>query len=491
MRHSKPLALAFASFAAIAIAMACDVEEPAFELNKRYAQQDDTRCRGNNLGCQTNADCCSAQCDPLTRVCIPVLGTIPLGPCKEGGGSCAESTNCCSLSCNDDARLRPEDAGDFVGVCDSKLCISDNGTCFKDFQCCGGKCADGPNGKTCVPLNDTCRTSGNTCANDGECCSKVCRLGVCQHRASFCIQTNDTCADDEECCTGNCVLAPGRRLGTCAPSKVGGSCLVAGQLCGTSNTPSDGGNVSGCGGDCCSKTCATWSPTGVAVCQAPSGCRPEGETCRRSSDCCGGPGTTGGDWGVTCAKSSEDDVVGRCSAPTGSCKPAGSICSLSAICGGATNCCSGNAGTSSACKVDTLGVPRCVAVARDCANTTNQAGLACASSADCCNPAGTINCIPAATRDLPGSPPFVCATACVFPGGACSTNADCCPNSTCFPLAGSAVGVCRTQDGGLGCASLGQFCLAAPDSTPCCGGLTCNGVTRRCEQYTFGVPPAQ
>ena len=303
-----------------------------------------------------------------------------------------------------------------------------------------------------------------------------------------------------DCCGGVCTKTTGA-FGTCGqPSGGGAQCsMVDGTVCaGSPGTLLDGGivltdgGIPACGGDCCSRSCAPWGPTGVLICQPASGCHPVGELCRSSADCCGGPGVPGPlppSGKTTVCNITAPNVVGVCQNPQG-CKPNGDVCRLKTNqCNATDECCSGNVQQNDTCKQDILGVPRCT-------NTQCvQAGTACATSADCCN---GLPCVP----NPGGTPPFVCAAVkCEPAAGPCTTNADCCPGNICNIPVGGTKGSCATDlpppppdggtggggDGGTGtgdgggggggtCALYGQICTVAGD---CCNGIPCtNG---RCE----------
>jgi hypothetical protein len=428
-------------------------------------------CSAASAACATNADCCSANCDPTAHVC-----TNPTS-CKPAGGACTVATDCCGLVCNG-------------GTCGS-LCTSDGQACTANAECCGGSCAN----SVCAPLNPGCKTAGNACSNNGDCCSKQCKNGNCALQVSFCTQTGDACAADAECCGGICHKQPAATLGTCTEPKAPGTtgCLIAGQVCGAGAT-SDGGvpltdaGIPVCGGECCSRSCAPYGPTGVLVCQPPSGCHPTGEVCVVDTDCCGAPGVPGGNGSVKCSKD-PGAPVGRCDNGQ-SCRPAGAVCKLaSTSCNAENNCCAGNVNQDpNVCQQDLLGIPRCTGVG-DCADAGSLAGQPCATSADCCG----LPCLPNAD---PNGAPFICGTSCVQTGGACTTDADCCAGLPCKAPPGSTQGVCgdnNIPDGGTGgsggtagtggaggtagsagtgggCAYYGQNCTTAAD---CCNGVPC------------------
>ena len=283
-------------------------------------------CKPAGESCAAHGDCCSANCDPTLNTC----GT-PVGNCKPAGESCSAPTECCTLVCDG-------------GRCGSTACVSDNQACTSGAQCCSGTCTNA----LCQPLNADCKTAGNTCAAHGDCCSRYCSNGKCSGQPSFCYQTGDLCAADAECCTGICTKQSGAAVGTCTESNSPGTtgCLIAGQVCGGGAT-GDGGvvrndaGIPACGGECCSRSCAPYGPTGVLICQPPSGCRPTGEICRVDADCCGSPGLPGGNGSVRCSKSA-GEPVGRCDNGN-ACRGAGAVCKLATTsCNAENNCCAGN-----------------------------------------------------------------------------------------------------------------------------------------------------
>jgi hypothetical protein len=254
-------------------------------------------------------------------------------------------------------------------------------------------------------------------------------------------------------------------LGTCSatPPKGPANCgQVDGTFCGGGGACSDAGiklvdgGLPACGGPCCSRDCAPYGLTGVLICQPASGCHVVGDTCKSDNECCGSANLPNGPTKpVTCEKTG-NYPVGVCRNPIG-CKPDGDICKLKgSSCNASCDCCSGNCQNQDTCHQDILGVPRCSGPCQD-------AGGACASSANCCGKP----CVP----DNDGG--YTCVpTSCQSCGLSCSITADCCPGMSC--LSGKC-GPC--QDGGMPpCAQYGQLCNTGSD---CCNGVPCtNG---RCE----------
>lgn len=398
--------------------------------------------------------------------------------CLALGAACATAADCCAGTCSG-------------GVCNLPACTSDGQACSSDGACCSGICADAK----CAPLNTTCKTLNNACGADSECCSGLCRGGQCQV-SSFCGQVGDICDKGGDCCSGLCNVTNDAGLGhgTCgAPPTGAANCaLTDGMLCGAGGVVTDAGPPS-CGGDCCSRLCAPYGPTGVLVCQPATGCHVVGDLCTKDGDCCGSAGLPGGSGKPVTCDITPPATVGVCRNPMG-CKPDGNVCRLATMsCNASCDCCSGNCQNEDTCKLDSVGVPRCAPAA--CVGP----GEACASSASCCN---NLPCVP----NPGGTPPFVCFQAsCVPACGSCTVNADCCVGSSCVVPIGATQGTCGpcapgldggVGDGGMGdggtgdggvtdggtdagpvCALYGQQCTSDGD---CCNDVPCNSANAPC-----------
>jgi hypothetical protein len=387
-------------------------------------------CGVFGAACTDGTMCCSGTCDS-TGACAVNTTT-----CSMPGSSCSANTDCCSVRCEGN-------------VCSSSQCVADNTACTSNGQCCSGDC--GTNGK-CTPLSITCKTDGNPCGSGAECCSQFCNSGGMCGPSSYCVQDGDACAHDAECCGGECVMGTTGTLGLCSHPMPGSTNCSAGI---------DGTVCAGCG-DCCSRLCEVYQPTGVKVCQPAEGCRVDGDICRKDSDCCGAPGTgLPGDGHVTCLKVNATDPTGICRNPN-ACNPEGDVCHYQnyQTCGNSSaraDCCGGLGAQSGVCKLDALGVPRCFGLGTSCQMT----GQTCAYSGDCCNGAP---CVP----DMNGV--LHCGgTMCQPKGGMCTNDVDCCSGTSCVFQPGQTYGTC----GGTSmCANTGQTCS---DMNPCCAadGTTC------------------
>jgi hypothetical protein len=415
-------------------------------------------CTATGTACADGADaCCTGFCDELSGQCARVPGT-----CVAADGDCSVGPDCCSLSCID-------------FKCSGDQCVSDNESCDQDGECCSGVCTD----NACAPLNASCKTAGNVCATNAECCAGLCNdpdgdgTSTCNNAPSFCTIAGDACVTDGECCGGLCSKADGAALGLCqlVPSSGATGCESLGEVCGngadydpaTQELPT-------CGGECCSRACFPYGPTGVLICQPPSGCRPTGELCYEDSDCCGGPGQPDHSQANVMCRKEPGYNVGRCDNGN-MCAPAGAICRLQDVqCNATATCCAGNAIQDGVCQQDALGIPRCgisqcapndPTCGENCDPAT-KVGMTCASSADCCGNPCTA---------LPGTEAFVCGAACQMTGSTCTTNTDCCSGLPCVIPAGSTQGTCGNNQG---CADYGQACDA---NNLCCNDLPCsNGI---------------
>jgi hypothetical protein len=246
------------------------------------------------------------------------------------------------------------------------------------------------------------------------------------------------CAHANDCCTGSCTIADGATLGTCAEQPAGPAfCTgVDGVLCGSC-------------GDCCSRLCAPFGPTGVKICQPANGCHVTGDLCRRNQDCCGGTidDTLPGYGNVICDVPEGADI-GLCRNPSngpgpgGACNPQGNVCHykdyVCDISSARANCCGGLGAKGGVCQLDPLGIPRCNGLGDTC----REAGDTCASTDDCCD---NKPCVP----DTDGV--LRCGSGvCEKSGGSCTINADCCPGSVCLRPPGSTIGTCGGGDPGGG-----------------------------------------
>jgi hypothetical protein len=441
-------------------------------------------CTAYGGACTFGGSCCSGVCDTTSGTCASSIAA-----CAPATAACAGNTDCCSGAC-------------IGGKCGDVQCLTIGAACpVAGNACCTGNCSGG----TCQPIapTATCVTANNTCAANGDCCSGLCGAnGRCVLGSSYCIQTGDICYHANDCCGGICSAPNGQAVSSTNPGVCGQPSSGAVNCTGVDGSLCPGGNC----GNCCSRLCAPYGPTGVNICQPAQGCRVEGDLCRSNSDCCGAAGSgVLGDGSVVCSNSVNGGDVGVCMTPGptsagGTCVPEGDVCHYTTApyaCGVSSaraDCCGPQNPKFLACVLDPLGVPRCNAytgVNGDGGVGCVATGGACATAADCCN---GVPCVPGANGQLQ------CGTSCQASGQSCTTNADCCAGLPCVAPPGSIQGVCSpvntppppasdagtspdggpsdaatpaSDAGGYSCALFGQSCA----SLPCCSGTLCTGGT--------------
>jgi len=424
-------ALGVASAAALLLG-ACTVDNVV--ASRSAAGDAATGCALAVLGdaCQSNADCCSASCDPQRRVCVAAGGCDPVAArctsgatccsgrcardgqggsrcaaaragCAANGQACATAADCCSLGCSG-------------GSCTAALCRVANEPCSTAADCCSNVCKD----SRCV-AGGKCLTAGEDCRSGGDaaCCTRVC-LGASDGRlrciaGGVCRVEGEVCSEHAQCCNAQC------RAGHCA---VLTECAVVGEACTSSE-------------QCCSRACAD-DGTGFRSCHHLGGCLPAGELCRGDVQCCNQAAVGTG----VCRIENAALGIGHCQNP-GGCAPAGEICEP-----GTNECCPGNPEGMSRCQPSALGVKRCRhAPPPNC--IADEAP--CAFGDQCCNKV----CAP---RSPSGA--LVCSPGCLAQGEDCASNTDCC-HGTCDP------GVRRCAKAPATCAALGASCAV---NTDCCSG---------------------
>jgi hypothetical protein len=230
--------------------------------------------------------------------------------------------------------------------------------------------------------------------------------------------------------------------------------------------------------------------TKASVCQLAEGCRIQGDTCYKDSDCCGATGSgLPGAGDVTCQiVAGTNPKVGFCTMPTAgggnSCDPEGDVCGIMPAQACGTNaredCCDCTPPKYNCCKLDKEGVPRCYGGGMVTGCPTGYTGVApcciaagnvCSFSSECCNGAP---CLP----DPQGV--LRCGTACSNTTGVCTSNADCCAGLLCNVPAGQTSGTCGSPPpptgdmGTTSCSYVGQSCSA---TQPCCNGANCSSPT--------------
>jgi len=182
-------------------------------------------CTPNGLACNTNTDCCSANCDG--GLCAAPMG-CPHGPCELGppllpgcssctAAVCGVLPSCCQTGWTSACVAQAEQS---CGL-DCGGCNELGTACNVGADCCSGTCTGG----VCA---DACAPDGSDCSVGSDCCSQSCNGGVC---GAACAPVGGACGFGTPCCSGTCVS------GTCAPVACpsdGSACgnCIAGSCCG-------------------------------------------------------------------------------------------------------------------------------------------------------------------------------------------------------------------------------------------------------------------
>lgn len=257
-------------------------------------------CAPIGASCALTSDCCSTRC--VGSVCVSA-------GCEKVGATCSVGNDCCG------------------GVCTASVCVAVAGCaptgeiCTSGAECCSRTCAIDPQGTmVCQPLGG-CATAGELCRSDADCCGGA--VGACGAIDAItglgrCLATTGCAAPGELCrvagdatATRECCPGGTPAHGLCRPTRIGDAdrcesdrasmmCLAVGVSCATPD-------------ECCTAVCAP-DASGAFVCA--SACRPNGDACTRSADCCAGECASGLCTGVR------------------TCGPLGATCVL------ATDCCS-------------------------------------------------------------------------------------------------------------------------------------------------------
>jgi len=286
-------------------------------------------CVQTGDACLNAADCCGGTCNIAAGATVGTCGAPPTGAtfCNGGidGTVCGGCNDCCSRLC---APYGPSG----VNVCQpASGCHVDGDLCRKDSDCCGaagtGLPGDGNvtceieqghavgicrNPTGCNPQGDVCHFKNYACSISSarnDCCGAPGNSGACQLDAlgvprcsglgGTCRNPGDTCSSAADCCNHvPCVPDAAGMLRCMTPADAGPTCVGQGGAC-TIN------------GDCCvgmmcnrplgstSGTCGPYTPppsdAGVPTGGYDGGptCALYGQTCRSSSDCCGGVPCTG------------------------------------------------------------------------------------------------------------------------------------------------------------------------------------------------------
>ena len=209
---------------------------------------------------------------------------------------------------------------------------------------------------------------------------------------------------------------------------------------------------------CCSLFCGTGG-----YCESPSWCKPVFEPCETELDCCS----------YRCTR----DAAGfkRCE-PIGGCRPSGPVETplnevnyFGEVCNSNDQCCSGKCGTDAEgrARCEKLGYPLC---GQPTPQVCLPAGELCETECECC---GDLKCDKTRPDDMFGPFPKRCTSGdggggmCVADGGLCTDPGECC-NGIC-DLHSDGEFRCG-PDGGGTCVMNGSSCTTNSD---CCMGLSC------------------
>lgn len=348
---------------------ACSGAQDCCSLNCVGGQCSSGLCTTTGSGCANNAECCTGICQG--NVCAEPNGAT----CNVAGDSCTTpgiSNECCSRLCQD---FDPS-AGTDLRCGASQTCRSSGEPCSTGSDCCSYTCNNGfcdaqphhADGGQVGAIN--CLVVGSSCQGSASCCSNLCGqdptgfvtcqyLGGCRPEAELCRKETDCCnfyaanKGTDPVCE---IFDPVQGIGRCRV--ITGGNAPAGELC------SGGGNQNTCApnGDYCTETifgvsrCAGECDGGIC---GATNCRPAGDSCLTSDQCCSRVCSPAGDGGFACSAgclsnglactTSSDCCSGVCS-PDGVCTTLlpppdagtdGGVCKpIGASCTAGSECCS-------------------------------------------------------------------------------------------------------------------------------------------------------
>ncbi len=488
------------------------------------------------LRCGSGDVCCiqpggGARCDSASDCCRG-LACQGGACCAPRTAACTGSSDCCmGLACVDGACVSPED--DLPPG--SEDCGITGRTCCPGFTCRSGLvCSDGTCG-ACGDEGQACCDGATSCVGSLACdvttgtCVNADPATACGEIDNPCCPGPDgttptDCSGDLVCRSGTCLRpddsgfmgAPCGPRGSCDPGLVcdrrtdpSGLCEMTpmdcgrdGQMCcelGGSETTCEGslhcqfGDCSTCRGP--SLTCLLGGLLPGQECCAGSVCRPaplvprccmgEGGQCENSLDCCGlmSCGSEG-----TCACSREGSFCldsSECcegfTCQTFMCRPEGPMClEAHTSCESSSQCCDGLT-----CS-ETRTEPTAPAVRQCC----GAASTSCETHEDCCGQMmcedGECQCVARAglcDRDVECCEGDICLV------GSCQNGEGCVrERQVCDPLEDTCCGMLRflrhyREGANYCCVDQGNRCREDAD---CCGNMTCNTDTERCEAVADG-----
>ena len=287
-------------------------------------------------------------------------GSGPGNPnkCLEAGSGCTANTDCCTVSCVNN-------------VCSGTQCTADNQACTSDGQCCGGKCGTGG---TCTPLNAAARPTA-TRARRAPSAAPRCATRRSLRTVVVLYAGRRRVRARRRVLRRQCTIGGGQAIGLCTHPMPGSTNCQAGV---------DGTVCSGCG-DCCSRLCEVYAPTGAKICQPAEGCRVDGDICHQDSDCCGARAPVCPATGNVSASRSTAQIPRVSAATRSRAIPKATSATTRTTRRAATRrrvtTAAAVPATRASVKLDGLGVPRCYGLGSACV----QVGDSCAFNGDCCN----------------------------------------------------------------------------------------------------------
>ncbi len=292
------------------------------------------------------------------------------------------------------------------------------------YSCAEAPCCDN-RGLVCE-AEACCKVLGQPCSNSYECCS------------------NDTCSN-----------------GICSSSATS-TCVPADYQCNRAD-------------QCCSHS---WDAT-AKVCREIEGCKPVGELCQWSWDCCSGDCT------------GQNGAWGHCHYENNSvCRNPGEVCNTE---NALDTCCTGLI-----CRTGIEGIKRCERRSNACGSPPDT----CSVASDCCgiNPDTSGHCILRIDAPIvldPNGKNYGTCQVCGQDGRKCKVDVDCCDGYLCLASSSSSSSskTCVLKIATNSCGSLSATCASSSigtggnggvagsnstSATTCCSGYVCDSQTSKC-----------
>jgi hypothetical protein len=113
----------------------------------------DDECKPNGKKCRKDAQCCSGNCDSISRTCA----------CRPNGGSCASNGQCCSGNCESGTCILPPGPTRVLCTCRDRTVIE---------RCSSAGCFSGPErAEVCQAV---CASHGGAAGTGAFCNDPVC-----------------------------------------------------------------------------------------------------------------------------------------------------------------------------------------------------------------------------------------------------------------------------------------------------------------------------